>query len=179
MRRPVSGELILALGLFLAAVGVDFLWVRPQQGELHRLSARKQTLERRIQQAEEQRRAEEAILAYGRDAAASAAGAKTPGGDATSTNPLALLESLRRQARLRSLDVSLDRHESDALFERTTYFMSVYGAFTRQIQFLKALETARPLVSVDAFTMDTRQADPKVTLQLNMTVYTPARRPAP
>jgi Tfp pilus assembly protein PilO len=177
MRRArglFTGELVIAVILLAAVLGVDFLWVRPQNNELHSLVERKRAAEEALWRADESRDRERAVLEY-MEAADTAGGAEAYRGQ----NPLTLLEDLRQGARLRSLDVSLDKREVTPPLERTTYFMSVYGSFERQIRFLKALESARPLVTVDALTMDTREGDPEVTLKVNVTVLTPAEGEGP
>ena len=167
VRRFFAGEVVLSLILLAAVLGVDFLWVRPQRNELHQLTARRTAAGEALRNADASRAQELAVLEHLGEV--EAADWKTI---YAGKNPLTLLEDLRKEARLRSLDVSLDERKPAPPFERTTYYMSVYGSFTRQIRFLKALESARPMVIVDALTMDTREADPQVTLKLNVSVLT-------
>lgn len=105
-RGLFTGELVIALILLAAVLGVDFLWVRPQNNELRGLVERKRAAEEALWRADESRARERAVLEYA-EAADAAGGSASYRGQ----NPLTLLEDLRQKARLRSLDVSLDKRE--------------------------------------------------------------------
>ncbi len=164
-----SGEVAVAVLLLLAALGVDLLWFRPQENRLRALVVQKQQLEEAAarDRAHEEQAGE--ILGYVEGPGGPAGDWKAP---YRSADPLSLLERLRTQAGLARMGLNLEGKESGNPFTRTTYFMALYGSFDDQIRFLKSLEEARPLVRVDAFTMDTGMQDPKVSLKLNITVLT-------
>lgn len=166
-RRWLTGEVVIALVVLVAVLLTDLLWVRPQQRDLAAVIDGRRAAEAALWEAETGRSRAEAVLEH-----VSPSDSTDWKAAYTRGNPLLLLEDLRKDAGLRSLDVSLDGRKAVPPFERTTYFMSVYGSFERQMRFLKSLESARPLVTVDAFTMDTREADPRVTLKLNVSVLT-------
>ena len=94
-------------------------------------------------------------------------------------DPLHLLEEIRKGAGLRRFDVRLQKREPSPPFQKTTYFMSVQGSFTRQIRFLKTLEQATPLITVESFVMDRQNGDPGVTFKLNVSVLTLAEGSTP
>jgi hypothetical protein len=167
--RGRTPELIFAVLLAVTALGVDWLWVRPQERELGRLLARRAAVEKGASQAD-RNRLEAAALAEYVSAGAEGGGAWL---DAyREADPLRVLERIREQSRLRRLDLRLGERTEAPPFTRTTYFMSVQGSFPQQIRFLKALELAAPLVIVDSFTMGTGLDDPGVTLNLDVSVLT-------
>lgn len=172
MRRLIDllyGELGLALLLLAAALVVDFAWVRPQEGDLLRLTTRRKSAERSVLLAMQERAEWDAIQGY-----------LAAAGDSTGAwreryrerDPLRLLEEKREAAGLKRFDIRLQEGEASPPFRRTTYFMSVYGDFDRQIRFLKSLEEAAPLISVGSFAMDNEGGGSEVTLKLNVSVLT-------
>ena len=171
MRRrvgPITGELTLALGLLVAALAVDFAWVRPQEDALHRLTARKRTGERAAALALQERSEWNALRDY------VGAGTDSTGNWRTryrDQDPLHLLETLREQAGLKRFDLRLQDREPQDPFVQTTYFMSVYGSFERQVAFIKALEEAAPLIVVHSFAMDQNDGT-RTTLKLVVSVFT-------
>jgi hypothetical protein len=164
-----SGELTLALALLVGALGVDFLWYRPQQREFDRLLEVRWSVEDRLRDAHRGRAQSEEIIQY----------VASLGGLGSSwkrryrhQDPLLLLESLRSEAGLRRDDLVLrDRQELGA-FTKTSYVMSVNGGFEKIARFLRELERAGPLVTVDALTMVARPEDPGLTLRLDVSVVT-------
>ncbi len=174
--RGKTPELILAVLVLVAALGVDLFWVRPQERELSRLLARRAAVETIASQADRNRLEATALAEYvSGDAGGGAAWLEAY----READPLRMLERIRAQVRLRRLDLRLGERTEAPPFTRTTYFMSVQGSFTQQIRFLKALELAAPLVIVDSFTMETGVDDPGVTLNLDVSVLTlnPEGRP--
>ena len=171
MRRrlgPLTAELILALGLLVAALAVDLAWVRPQEEALHRLTARKRTSERAAMLALHERTEWNALRDYVGDRADSTGSWRARYRD---QDPLPLLEALREQAGLKRFDLRLQDREPHDPFVQTTYFMSVYGSFERQVAFIKALEEAAPLIVVHSFGMDQHDGS-GTTLKLVVSVYT-------
>ena len=169
MRRLEWGprsELLIALVLLVGAVGLDLLWVGPQQREVRRLQALRAELEVRALDADRRRAQAAAVLRY----------VSPEEGDwkdlYRSTDALQVLERLRRETGVRLLDLRLGTREPGSPFERTIYYVAAYGPFDRQIRFLRALEQARPLVRVDSFTMDRGLADPAMTCKLNLSFLT-------
>lgn len=174
--RGKTPELILAVLVIVAALGVDWLWVRPQEREMSRLLARRAVVEKSASQADRKRLEAAALAEY---VSGGAEGAAQWLDAYREADPLRILERIREQARLRRLDLRLGARTETPPFTRTTYFMSVQGSFTQQIRFLQALELAAPLVIVDSFTMGTGFDDPGVTLNLDVSVLTlnPEGRP--
>ncbi len=174
--RGKTPELILAVLVIVAALGVDLLWVRPQERELGRLLARRAVVEKSALEADRKRLEATALAEY---VSGEAEGAAQWLDAYREADPLRILERIRAQARLRRLDLRLGARTETPPFTRTTYFMSVQGSFTQQIRFLQALELAAPLVIVDSFTMGTGLDDPGVTLNLDVSVLTlnPEGRP--
>ncbi len=171
MRRRVgrlTGELVLALGLLVAALAVDFAWVRPQEDGLQRLVSRKRTSERAAGLALQERAEWSALRSYVADRADSTADWRA---GYRNQDPLHLLETLREQAGLRRFDLRLQDREPRTPFVETTYFMSVYGTFERQVAFIKSLEEAAPLIAVHSFGMD-RNDGAAITLKLVVSVLT-------
>jgi len=172
MRRLLDllyGELGLALVLLAAALAVDFAWVRPQEGDLLRLAARKKTAERSVLLAMQERVEWDAIQNY---LAASADSSGAWKDKYRERDPLRLLEEKREAAGLKRFDIRLQEGGEEPPFRRTTYFMSVYGDFDRQMRFLKSLEEATPLITVGSFVMDDQDEDGRVTLKLTVSVLT-------
>jgi len=163
------GELGLALLLLAAALAVDFAWVRPQESDLLRLTARKKGAERAVLLAMQERSEWEAIQGY---LAAAQDSAGTWRDKYQERDPLRLLEEKREAAGLKRFDIRLQEGTATPPFRRTTYFMSVHGGFDRQMRFLKSLEEAAPLISVGSFVMDNESGDAEVTLKLNVSVLT-------
>ncbi len=166
-RGGTRGELALALGLLVVALGVDLFWIRPAQGELDRLAGRREAAERTLRQSRQRAAESREVLAYVNEG--------LPAGETwqdayRDNDPLSVLEHLRKEAGLKLLDLSMEKRVPGAPFTRTSYFMNVYGNFDRQLRFLRALETAKPLVLVDSFTIDTGLADPYMSLKLNLSV---------
>ena len=87
-------------------------------------------------------------------------------------DPLHLLEEIRKEAKLRRFDVRLQERELQDPFLKTTYFMSVHGSFAQQVRFLKSLEQAAPLITVESFVMDRQEGDSRLTFKLNVAVLT-------
>jgi hypothetical protein len=178
MRRPrlFTQELGWALLLFLAALLVDFSWVRSGEGQLARLETVKKVTERQVTLARQEQAEREALERYfnaGLDA-----------GDTWRTryldrDPLRLLEDLREAAGLRRIDLRLQKREPVSPFTKTTYFMSVHGRFDRQMQFLRELEEAQPLVTVESFVMEAPDEDSRVTFRLTVSVLTLAQGETP
>jgi Tfp pilus assembly protein PilO len=160
--------LTLALGLLVAALAVDFAWVRPQEDALHRLTARKRTSERAAVLALQERSEWNALLDYVGDRADSTESWRVRYQD---QDPLPLLETLRQQAGLKRFDLRLQDREPHDPFVETTYFMSVYGSFERQVAFIKALEEAAPLIVVHSFGMDQNDGT-ETTMKLVVSVFT-------
>jgi hypothetical protein len=50
--------------------------------------------------------------------------------------------------------------------------MSMNGSFDKQIGFLRELELAEPLATVESFVMNTRAQSPGVDLKLNVSLLT-------
>lgn len=175
-RGGARGELALALGLLVVALGVDLFWLQPAQGELDRLAGRREAAEKSLRSARNQKAQAQEVLDYVNQGV-------PPEGDWRAayrhTEPLATLERLRKSAGLRLLDLSMQNRTPGTPFTRTTYFMGVYGNFDRQIRFLRALEETRPLILVDSFTLDTGLADPYMSLKLNLSVLSLSGDPSP
>lgn len=165
--RTFSGELGLATLLLVTAVGVDFAWVRPAESEVKRLSTQKKAAERTAMLAQREQAEWEALREYlgGEDPAAWRSRYRTE-------DPLHLLEELREESGLRRHDVRLYKREPEPPFLKTTYFMSIEGDFSRQLSFIKALEQAAPLVTVDSFIMDREDRSSTITSKLNVSVLT-------
>jgi hypothetical protein len=176
LRGSISGELALALILLVTAVGVDDGWVRPQEDELARLTNRKKVVERSVMLAMRERAEWEAIQGY---LDAEGDDGETWRARYVEQDPLHLLEDIRKGAGLRRFDVRLQEREPSPPFQKTTYFMSVHGDFTRQVRFLKTLEQAAPLITVESFVMDRQNGDPGVTFKLNVSVLTLAEGSTP
>lgn len=166
-RGGTRGELALALALLVVALGVDLFWLRPAQGALDRLAGRREAAEQNLRRTQERAAEAREVLDYVSEGVPSDQDWKAAYGHA---DPLATLERLRKSAGLRLLDLSMQKRVPGKPFTRTTYFMGVYGNFDRQIRFLRALESARPLILVDSFTLDTGLADPYMSLKLNLSV---------
>lgn len=168
-RSLFSGELAVALVILVAAMAMDFLWIRPRESELAALGTRKRIAERALLLSARETAELEAVREY--------AGAGVAEGDTwesayTEQDPLRLLEEKREEAGLRRLDLRLLDREAVPPFTRTTYFMSVSGDFKEHLVFLKSLERTRPLVTVEAFTMETRERERGVIFRLNVSVLT-------
>ena len=160
-------ELALAGAILLAALGVDLLWLRPQERELRTLLERRDAAEQAAAAADRKRLEASSLAEYVSRGTGGSPGWLDAYRDA---DPLPMLERIRIQSGLRRLDLRLGQRESLPPFTRTTYFMSVQGSFAQQLRFLKALELAKPLVLVDSFTMATGIDDPKVTASLDVSV---------
>lgn len=178
MRRflpRVTSELGLAVVLILSAVGVDYAFVRPQEDELERLATRKKMAERSFMLAMHEQAEWDAMRDY-------LHGDEEDGDwrDPYMTrDPLQLLEEIRKEAQLRRFDVRLQERELQDPFLKTTYFMSVHGSFAQQIRFLKSLEQAAPLITVESFILDKQDGDAALTSKLNVAVLTLAAGSAP
>jgi Tfp pilus assembly protein PilO len=170
----ISGELALAIVLVVSAVGVDFAFVRPQENELQRLATRKKMAERSYMLALHEQAEWDAMRDY-------LHGDEEDGDwrhSYMTQDPLQLLEEIRKEARLRRFDVRLQERELQDPLLKTTYFMSVHGSFAQQLRFLKSLEQAAPLITVESFVMDKQDGDPAVTSKLNVAVLTLAAESA-
>ena len=88
-------------------------------------------------------------------------------------DPLELLQSRWNESKgLRRTDLRLlDRLPGQRL-ERTRYFMNVRGSFPRALEFLKSLEQASPLITVDSFVMEERTGASDLEFRLNLSVIT-------
>jgi hypothetical protein len=175
-RGSTRGELALALGLLVVALGVDLFWLRPAQGELDRLAGRRQAAEQNLRSTKERAAQTREVLEYVNEGVPADGDWKAAYRHA---DPLATLEHLRKSAGLRLLDLSMEKRTPGKPFTRTSYFMGVYGNFDRQIRFLRALEAARPLILVDSFIIDTGIADPYMSLKVNLSVLSLSGDPAP
>jgi hypothetical protein len=165
--RTLSGELGLATLLLVTAVGVDFAWVRPAESEVERLSTQKKAVERTVMLGLREQAEWEALREYlgGDDP-------ETWRGRYRAEDPLQLLEELREESGLRRHDVRLHKREPQPPFLKTTYFLSIAGDFSRQLTFIKALEQAAPLVTVDSFIMEREDRDSRITSKMNVSVLT-------
>jgi hypothetical protein len=163
--RTFSGELGLATLLLVTAVGVDFAWVRPAESEVKRLSTQKKAVERTVMLALREQAEWEALREYlgGENVEAWKDRYQTE-------DPLQLLEGLREAAGLRRHDVRLHKREPQLPFLKTTYFMSLEGNFSQQLTFIKSLEQAAPLVTVDSFIMEREDRSSTITSKLNVSV---------
>jgi hypothetical protein len=178
VKRPrlVTQDLGWALLLFVVALLVDFAWVRPGEGELARLETRKKIAERQVVLTKQEQEEWEATRRYVDSGLEEGTKWRTA---YLTRDPLRLLDDLRESSGLRRIDLRLQEREAASPFTKTTYFMSVNGTFDRQMQFLKTLEEARPLVTVEAFVMDAPDAGTRVTLRMTVSVLTLAQGETP
>ncbi len=168
--RTFSGELGLATLLLVTAVGVDFAWVRPAETEVRRLSTQKRAVERSMMLALREQGEWETLQEYlgGEDL-------ESWRSRYQSEDPLQLLEEFREKSGLRRHDVRLHKREPQPPFLKTTYFMSLEGNFSQQLTFIKALEQAAPLVTVESFIMEREDRNSAITSKLNVSVLTLAK----
>lgn len=168
-RSLVSGELALALFILILAMAMDFLWIRPHEGELGDLATRRKLAERALLLSAQETSELNAIRDYVRAGAGDGVTWQTLYAE---QDPLRLLEDKREEAGLRRLDLRLEDRESVPPFTKTTYFMSVSGDFEDHLRFLKSLEQTRPLVTVETFIMETQERGNDLTFRLNVSVLT-------
>jgi hypothetical protein len=169
LRRIVTQDLGWALLLLVVALLVDFAWVRPGEGDLARLETRKKVAERQVTLTRQEQGEWEAMQHYFNDGLEPGDTWRT---EYRSRDPIRLLEDVREASGLRRIDLRLQERNPASPFTKTTYFMSVNGTFQRQITFLRALEEAHPLVTVESFVMETPEADSRVTLRMTVSVLT-------
>jgi Tfp pilus assembly protein PilO len=170
--RIITQDLGWALLLLVVALLVDFAWVRPGESELSRLETRKKVAERQVTLTRQEQTEWEAMRRYFNQGLEPG---KTWRTEYETRDPLRLLEDLREASGLRRIDLRLQEREPADPFVKTTYFMSVNGGFERQIGFLKALEEAQPLVTVESFLMETPDDDRQVTLRMTVSVLSLAQ----
>ena len=162
-------RLAVALLLLALTAAVDLAWLRPRQAEHERLLRLRDATLSDIAAAERATEEAEAFLGY-------IAGKEEGEGDwlerYRNLDAFSVLDQQRRMAGLSRTDMGLDaRGEAEGLAS-VTYFMSLAGTHKQALAFLQSLELAPPLISVDAFVIESEDSR-RVSLRLYATVFTP------
>ncbi len=167
--RGETPELIFAALLTVTALGVDWLWVRPQEREMSRLLQRRAAVEKSASQADRNRLEAAALAEY----VSGDVGGDTAWLEAyREADPLRMLERIREQARLRRLDLRLGERTEAPPFTRTTYFMSVQGASSSRFGSSRHWSWPRRWSSWTRSPWARGSDDPGVTLNLDVSVLT-------
>lgn len=167
--RRMPLELLAGLLLLVGAVGADRLWYRPGKEALAAAETAYRAEVRKSAQARarfDRELAMESYLVW-----------DTNQGDwleyYRSRDPLELLNDLfDKSPGVRRSDLRLLEHKSSLRLDRTRYFVNVTGSFSRTLEFLRTLESATPLVTVDSFVMEDRSAGSGLELRINLSVLT-------
>jgi hypothetical protein len=88
-------------------------------------------------------------------------------------DPLAILENIRREAQLEREDLAFRERTELGNVVRANFVMTVTGSFSEHLRFLRELERAVPLVTVQKLTMVDRPNEPGLALRLDLSVLTP------